>query len=121
MLGVFSGNVKIGIHGDLSNVASGNLESRGSVGLSVNGQDMSVGAKFGIGGNLGQGISNTGSIGAGGKVVAKPSIHFNRPKISLASMPLLGNAQMKEANGKNGNGNWKDVKEYFKVFVDRPK
>lgn len=111
--------MKIGIHGDLSNVASGNLESRGSVGMSVNGQDMTLGAKFGVGGNLGQGVSNTGSIGAGGKLMAKPSVHFDRPNFSLGKLPLLGNAQVHEVNAKNGNGNWQNIKQYFKLFVDR--
>lgn len=120
LLGIFSGNVKVGIHGDLSNVASGNLESRGSVGLSVNGQDLTVGAKFGIGGNLGQGISNTGSIGAGGKIAAKPSVKFTRPKLSLASLPLFARGNHSEVNSDGGNGNWQNIKQYFKFFVDKP-
>lgn len=94
------------------------MESRASLGFSVNGNDFSAGYKFGIGGNTGQGLSNTGSVGAGGTVQAKPTFNIQKPAFSLSRLPFFGNGGVKQTNSKDGNGNWQNIKEYFKLFAN---
>lgn len=102
------GNSQLGIHGDLTNVASGNLQTKGSFGVSINGHDLSVGAMIGVGGNMAQGTNNQGSVGVGGNFLVKPSRVTYEPGSNSTDTDSTTNTTTTSPNSRQA----RDVQEY---------